>query len=384
MIPKKYLPDDPMRKKIVQGSPELRQLAAQLEQAYINKERPAQVAERKLQRQEDEREQQIENDRLEQQRINNIKLENEEIRDGNIRRLRYQKELDEQLQLIQAERNKIFQQFLAEKSMIDAVIAKLQRENQQNMIRKMEEKRENQNKIQMFVDSQRIWRERESEKAAIEEANIKRFIEAKDARDQMNLEREKSQRLIKNENVLKLAEKIAEQDREKLERERILLELQQIRQEEEQRRKDELELELEFKKKLNLRDANMLATQFRNDRLQKERDDEERWKQKMMEKFAEDDKIEQMNAQKRRMKREEHRRAVLELLELRKQNRAAEKEEEHNMRMNLDREQEKHQQILEEERKRILSAHLETLKDYIPKGVISQNELHQLSEQLNL
>ena len=55
MFPKKYLPEDRMRQRVcqvsrqhggnhsVQGSPELRALAAKLEQAYINKERSAQV-----------------------------------------------------------------------------------------------------------------------------------------------------------------------------------------------------------------------------------------------------------------------------------------------------------------------------------------------------
>jgi len=384
MIPRKYLPEDRIRQKIVQGSPELRQLAAQLEQAYINKERSAQVAERNLQRQEEDRRQQEENDRIEQQRINNMRLEEEEIRDENIGRLRYQKELDEQLQLIQQERNKIFQQFLAEKSMIDAIIDRIQTENQQNILRKLEAKKENQEKIQAFVDSQKIWRQREEQKSQIEEENVKRFLQAKEIRDREHLEREKSIRMLKNENVIKLAEKIAQQNAESKEREQILLELQQIRKEEEERRRDERDLEMELKKKLYLRDANILANQFRNERLTKEREDEELWKQKMMDKFAMDDRIEQMNAQKRRMKREEHKRAVLELMEQKKRNKLAEKEEEMQLRMNLEKEQETQRQILEEERRRILSKHLDSLRDYIPRGLITQDELHSLSEQLRV
>ncbi len=49
--------------------------------------------------------------------------------------------------------------------------------------------------------------------------------------------------------------------------------------------------------------------------------------------------LEQMNAQKRRMKREEHKRAVLELMEQKKRNKLAEKEEEMQLRMNLEKEQ---------------------------------------------
>ena len=43
MIPRKYLPEEKMRQRICESSPELSSLDAKLEQAYINKERAAQV-----------------------------------------------------------------------------------------------------------------------------------------------------------------------------------------------------------------------------------------------------------------------------------------------------------------------------------------------------
>ena len=49
------------------------------------------------------------------------------------------------------------------------------------------------------------------------------------------------------------------------------------------------------------------------------REEEERIKQQMLEKFAQDDKIEQLNAQKRRMKQLEHKRQVEALLEERRE-----------------------------------------------------------------
>ena len=50
-------------------------------------------------------------------------------------------------------------------------------------------------------------------------------------------------------------------------------------------------------------------------RRQAELDEEEEFKTQMLSKFAEDDRIEQMNAQKRRLKQQEHKRAVEKLLE---------------------------------------------------------------------
>ena len=47
--------------------------------------------------------------------------------------------------------------------------------------------------------------------------------------------------------------------------------------------------------------------------------EEEEYRRQLMAKFAEDDRIELMNAQKRRMKQLEHRRAVEKLIEERRQ-----------------------------------------------------------------
>lgn len=60
-------------------------------------------------------------------------------------------------------------------------------------------------------------------------------------------------------------------------------------------------------------------------RRQAEKEEEEAFRNMMMDKFAEDDRIEQMNAQKRRMKQLEHRREVEKLLEYRRRQREVEK-----------------------------------------------------------
>ena len=54
-------------------------------------------------------------------------------------------------------------------------------------------------------------------------------------------------------------------------------------------------------------------------------EEEEAFRQQMLAKFAEDDRIEQMNAQKRRMKQLEHRRAVEKLIEDRRKQFIADK-----------------------------------------------------------
>ena len=50
------------------------------------------------------------------------------------------------------------------------------------------------------------------------------------------------------------------------------------------------------------REGNQLAAEFRRQREEREAAEEEHYRQIMLAKFAEDDKIDQMNAQRRRMK----------------------------------------------------------------------------------
>lgn len=87
----------------------------------------------------------------------------------------------------------------------------------------------------------------------------------------------------------------------------------------------------------------------------------------MLAKFAEDDRIEQMNAQKRRMKQQEHKRAVENLLEERRAQYAAEREREAFERAEEMRMEEFRKQIVEEERRRLLKEHATRLLGYLPK-----------------
>jgi nucleotidyltransferase/DNA polymerase involved in DNA repair len=103
----------------------------------------------------------------------------------------------------------------------------------------------------------------------------------------------------------------------------------------------------------------------------------------MLAKFAEDDKIEQLNAQKRRMKQQEHKRAVEELLEARRQQFSADRQREEDLRRQEAEMEQFRKQIIEEERLRLLQKHAPNLVGYLPKVRellrASQHVPHKLS-----
>ena len=87
----------------------------------------------------------------------------------------------------------------------------------------------------------------------------------------------------------------------------------------------------------------------------------------MMAKFAEDDRIEQMNAQRRRMKQLEHKHAVENLIEDRRQQFAADRERELAEKREAEQMEAFRKQIIEEERQKLLQEHAVRLLGYLPK-----------------
>lgn len=87
----------------------------------------------------------------------------------------------------------------------------------------------------------------------------------------------------------------------------------------------------------------------------------------MLAKFAEDDRIEQMNAQKRRMKQLEHKRAVEQLLDDRRAQFVAEREREIEEKQEAEKMEGFRRQLIEEERQKLLREHAQKLLGYLPK-----------------
>ena len=88
----------------------------------------------------------------------------------------------------------------------------------------------------------------------------------------------------------------------------------------------------------------------------------------MMEKFAEDDRIDQMNAQKRRMKELEHKREVERLWNEKLELYRWQRDQEIIEKRIKDEEERQKQQIIEMEKQRLLDEHSELLRNYHPKA----------------
>ena len=90
----------------------------------------------------------------------------------------------------------------------------------------------------------------------------------------------------------------------------------------------------------------------------------------MMAKFAEDDRLELMNAQKRRMRQLQHKREIEHLLEERRQKLRDERDEAKRELLAEREEEQQRAKMIEEERVKMIEKVSHDLLGYMPKGII--------------
>ncbi|PIK60233.1 putative meiosis-specific nuclear structural protein 1 [Apostichopus japonicus] len=206
-----------------------------------------------------------------------------------------------------------------------------------------------------FIDESSIAREewKLREKARLEEENhqILKFAQMQQAREEDRMENQKLKEELKTKVQQNLTEDIRKKQEFEDEMERVRQELYLEEQEEAERQKEMAEIERRIRQRLELQQTYQQQLQLKEYRRQAELKEEEEFKQQMLSKFAEDDRIEQMNAQKRRMKQQEHRRAVEQLIDDRRAQFANDRARELQEREEQEALERLRLQIIEEERK---------------------------------
>ena len=119
-------------------------------------------------------------------------------------------------------------------------------------------------------------------------------------------------------------------------------------------------------------DDDMVLQAIKAQILAQEADEEEKFRQRMLQKFADDEKTEQMANDKRRMRVQAHKKAVEDLIVKRREERAAAKAAE-VADINDQKERERLlRETIEKERQRILGEHAARLGlDFLPRGLLA-------------
>uniref|UniRef100_A0A8C0JE95 Meiosis-specific nuclear structural protein 1 n=1 Tax=Chelonoidis abingdonii TaxID=106734 RepID=A0A8C0JE95_CHEAB len=343
------LKDEKMRQQIRENSLELRELEKKLKSAYMNKERAAQIAEKEAIRYEKmKRDAEISQKMKEEQERVIMEESSAELR-RNKEKILYQQELEKQLEEQEKKKQDAYEEFLKEKLMIDEIVRKIYEEDQMERQLKLEKMRATQRYIEEFKNEQAIWKRKKREEMEEENRKIMEFANMQQQREEDRMAKAQLPKTLKSYKISDVSFKNC------LQCISIFVELRQT-----------YEAQLAFRKIV----------------LQALQEEEEAFRQKMLAKFAEDDRIEQMNAQKRRMKQLEHRKAVEKLIEERHKQFLADKERELEERQLEDRRQGNIYAIVEEERQKLLKEHATKLLGYLPRGILrDEDDVNMLGEE---
>lgn len=368
------LRDEKMRQQIRDNSLELRELEAKLKAGYMNRERAAQIAEREAIK--------VANMERDADIAKLMKVEHERAEEAETVKeldrwqesVRYQQELERQLEEKELKKQSAYEEFLKEKLMIDEIVRKIYEEDQREQEMRLEKQQATQHFIEEFKQKREEWKRLERERLEEENKKILEFADMQQLRENDRMAKQQEAEDAKAVVQQALADKIAKEQKVKEEREQILLDLILEEQEEAERQKERAEQERQLRQRVELQETHRAQMEFKQMRMQAEAEEEDEFRRQMLAKFAEDDRLEQMNAQKRRMKQLEHKRAVEALIEDRRKQFEADRQREVDSKREEERLQQVRRQIIEDERQRLLKEHATKLLGYLPKGVLTSDK----------
>lgn len=374
--------DNKMRQQIRENSYELRELEEKLRAAYMNKERAAQIAEKKAEILELEENEVMLNEQMQDElkRSEDEKVKQQARRDEAA--IVYQEELEKQLLEQEHKKHMEYEEYLKDKLMIDEQVRKIHEEDEAEKSKRLEKQKATRAYIEEFKEKRELWKKEERQRQNEENEKLMKFAAMQTSREnnrmQQTREREEKLAILQQ----KLGNQIRTENESRNEMERLRQELYLEEQEETARIKERSERDKRQRQRIELRKSHAEQVAYKAARTEAEEEEQEIFRQQMLAKFANDDQIELMNAAKRRSKQLEHRRAVEALIEERRQRFAAERQMEINDYMEAQKREEIREQIIEEERERLLREHASKLAGYMPKGVFrNQTEVQGLGDE---
>ncbi|XP_071440415.1 meiosis-specific nuclear structural protein 1-like isoform X2 [Hetaerina americana] len=368
-----------LRQRLREESVELRELESKLRTAYVNKELHAQLAEKEAQKLAQQYREEVAVELMRRKWSEEEEEAKEWERHQAQGKVLYRAELWEQEKREGAEKRRAaYEDFLREKLFIDEVMQHIHEEDQREQEEVMRKKKRTKHEMAEFQRCQEIWKEKERHALEEENRRIIQFLRDKEDFECKIHAAAKKRDEAKAVVTKALMDIIKEQEDKRRERE----EAHQSLLEEEMRVKEEGEVQLRVREALLRKQEERMAQEWERhrqmERLAKEAREEAEERQELLERMAEADRLEQMSEERRRLRKAEHRRAVGQLLEQRRQLRecqmAAAREEQEK----AQGEEEARRLAIEHERLQMLREHAAKLIGFLPKGVLRGDDLPQL------
>jgi len=364
------------RRRVCDGSEELRALKEKLHGAKINKERAQQLFQIEIKNERDRKLDHAIAEHMENERLEHLELEHKLEMEKMKQRERVKTINQQQIAMKEVQRQEAMAEYLDEKSKVAEIVDRIQREDDEEAAAKAQKQAESKEMLLKFKIEQAERQDAMEQAEQDENQAIAQYAADKAAREEavaaekLVIEKEK-ERL-----QLKIVAQAMMKNKEKEELENLRNELHTEEHEAEARRREELQQRKKLEDREEMKRASVMQMEMQELKKAAALEEEERIRTVLLGKFAEDDRLEQMHEHKRRMKLEAHKREAERLLELRREAYETQREAERNAE-NMSRDEESDRQIIiEEERMKLLREHAIPLRNFLPKGTFATREDH--------
>lgn len=271
-----------------------------------------------------------------------------------------------------------YEEFLREKVWIDEITQRLQEEQLVEVERKMQRIQE----ASAAIEQYREYREKSlaQQQQQTEEENhlICCYLHEKDAKERQQEEERRAQLEQKTALADRLTQHLDQLETEARKREELMVELNMKESAEREEQRLRKRLEEQLRKRVQVRLELEKQREFIWTRQQQEKEEERMFKEEQLRLMAEADRLELLSNEMRRRKQVEHRKAVEQLMQQRRQQRIQEidsEKERHNEEL---REAKRIREMIEEERIKILQEHAQELIGFLPAGILRNSDGEQL------
>lgn len=362
-----------VRRQIIDGSDEIRALKEKLGAAAVNKARARQLLEKQEREQLEMQHQAMLDDQAEAARLEDEALhwrqQQEKVRWKNEIKIMNEEQIVQKAQ----EREKAIHDFQLERDHVEELVAKIAAEDEREMAIKQQKRLEVRRSLQEYqVQAQEAKRE-ELRREAEQDARIEAFAQQKRNHQERLAEEQRQREAGKQRIQRELANQAFEKNREAEEMDRLREDLRREEKEDEWRRKELFMAQerLDMQREMRREYQASLATKERA--RQNEAAKEHQLREELLAKFAEDERLEQMTAQKRRMKLQDYKRDIDSQLEARRGLYEQERQKERAELERLKSEEADREKIVEQERLRLLEEHGSDLRNFLPKGAMAKD-----------
>ena len=356
-------------RRICDESEELTSLRALLKAAQMNKARATQLTEKQLIAENDAQRTRHMDREMELDRQAGLALEQAELERRQLINMQSRSVLQGQMAERERAKQLAYEQFLKEKAVIDNIVASIEADDQSKLALQLSKQRELQENIRTYLEERAVWRAEEKKRAEYELRKIHEFQAMQEARheEMMRLRQSKADRQDK---VLeRITAEIEAKKREEDEMQKLLYELYQ----EEAESKALAEIKAREAKinamRRDMIESNEYQKAFKQQKRLTQAREEDEFRAKMMAKFSEDKRLEQLNQERRRREMAEYKNEVEQIIQERKALYEQAVEAELAQRRVLQEEMEYKLAVVEAERQRLLQEYAKDLKEFLPKGV---------------